>query len=289
MKSFLVLVFFVFGVIGCTSTIVNRTFQNPNEISANNRAEWVPISKTASGGIVYFDPYQVYFISSNTMRIPLKLPVSDTATGNWIYELNCDSTKGRFISTLGGSGNEREMDFPKGSVGYIAKEKICGRTLSGKPYSFISADTDQNEFYYSKNEVEQNSNNSNIYRFSIMNLAASGKNWSTGQIEINCKDETSRPNSSSDWGKTPKRSPANVLIYQYCKSSRLVNGKYGSSLASTPQSGDTEMGDYLSKLNNSSKQTQKPYPKTSTPQAAEPAGLPNAKKDTFDWQKLYKN
>ena len=162
------------SIVGCTSALVNRNFQKPEEVAANDRAEWVPIAKTSSGGQVFFDPYQITYLNTNTFTVPLRMPVSDSATGNWVYELNCDNTNGRFIRTLGGNGTPRDMNFPAGSIGYIAKEKICGKMLQGKPYAYISSDQMQNEFYYSKNDIERNTINPEIYRFSVLSLSTKG-------------------------------------------------------------------------------------------------------------------
>ncbi|MBU3586387.1 hypothetical protein ICN30_00885 [Polynucleobacter sp. 31A-FELB] len=278
-----------FALAGCMSAAVNRTFQKPEEVAANDRAEWVPITKNQYG-TVYFDPYQLTFLSKNTFRAPAKVPISATASGNWVYELNCDNTSGKVIGTLGGTPTPQNMDFPPGSVGYIAKEKICGKTFYNKPYGFISADSSQNEFYYSKNEVARNSRIANIYRFDILTLGQSGNSWSTGQIEINCKDSISRPVDTVQWQRPPKRSPANVLLYQFCpKSSQITKTYIPGEVQSAQTSKDSSLADYLTKLNNSSKPDRAPEHKPPTAKSAEPSGLPSGAKNDFDWQKLYKN
>jgi len=284
-----ILLFFLLMLAGCMSAVVNRTFQKPEEVAANDRAEWVPITKNQFG-IVYFDPYQLNFLNPNTFRAPAKVPVSLTASGNWVYELNCDSTAGKVISTLGGTSTPQNIEFPPGSVGYIAKEKICGKTYYNKPYAFISADSSQNEFYYSKNDVSKNSSNLNIYRFDILTLAQSGASWSSGQIEINCTENTSKPIGSSQWQKPPKRSPANVLLYQFCQKSNKITKTYMAIEVQTTQiQKDSSLSDYLTKLNNTSKPEKPVEHKPSIQKPSEPAGLPSGAKNDFDWQKLYKN
>lgn len=262
----------------CTAVAVKYQFSKADEVNAESQAEWITITSTLDSNPVFYDPYQMYWLTPRTFSVPIRY-ASSGQYGNWVYKMNCDANQIEVVKTLGGKYLNKNIDPQSDNLLVLARKKLCGIQIKEKLYVFVGVDNNSLDYYFDAQSLARNKRISTRYKLTLLSFSASENRFvGKGDAEIDCADKTYKPGDAKQWTSTPRRSPANVLTDQICRDpyiNRKLAGRTYTDQTTAPS--DTNALDYINKLNEKPKS-----PVTSQSQGTKPTKSTS----DFDWKSL---
>jgi hypothetical protein len=211
----------LFLLTGCAPAIVKMQFSSSKEVFAYKQAEWIVYATNQEGAAVMFDPYQVKYSNPNNFTVPISLPVGGKDNyGNWIWQFRCGSLNARIVSTLGGTPQNASSDYSNNSIAGLIRSKLCGVSLQGDNYKFLSVGGQNMEVYYAQTGLQQHSLRTDTYKVNLA-FKKPSDNFTFSKIEVDCRRSQFRFEGGVEWKGFTRRSPLDILRLRVCNSPEL--------------------------------------------------------------------